>query len=127
MPVRSSASSVLAWPDRSVVDAAVRQWAQGERLRCPALLAVGYFGSYARGQHGVGSDVDLVLLVSDSARPFAERALDWDTTHLPVPADLLVYTRAEWNGLMATGSPFSRRLHDETVWVLEAEGSLEHR
>jgi hypothetical protein len=29
------------------------------------------------------------------------RTAGWDTTRLPVPADLLVYTRAEWEALPA--------------------------
>ena len=84
MPMRSSRSSVLVWPSRDEVDAAVRRWAAAERQRHPALQAVGYFGSYARGDHGVGSDVNLVVIMGGCDRPFAERALDWDTTRMPV-------------------------------------------
>ncbi|WP_425275083.1 nucleotidyltransferase domain-containing protein [Thermus tenuipuniceus] len=32
----------------------------------PGLLALGCFGSYARGDHGVGSDPDLLLVVESS-------------------------------------------------------------
>ena len=53
-------------------------------------------------------------------RPFAERALDWDTTRLPVPADVLVYTLAEWNTLTGADTGFGRRLCDETVWVTDS-------
>jgi predicted nucleotidyltransferase len=56
----------------------------------PSVVAVGYFGSYARGDWGVGSDLDLVVIFEASAEPFERRA---------VPMDLLVYTRAEWTRL----------------------------
>ncbi|MGH7673071.1 MAG: nucleotidyltransferase domain-containing protein [Gemmatimonadales bacterium] len=65
------------------------------------MVAAGYFGSAVRGGFGVGSDLDLVLVVTESPEPFERRAAGWDTTGLPVPADLLAYTREEWRGLVA--------------------------
>jgi len=118
MPVRSSSSSVLRWPDREAVDAAVRSWARAEALGRPELLRLGYFGSYARGDWGPGSDLDLVAVVRESALPFERRAIEWNTLALPVHADLLVYTAREWDDLQARGSRFARVLADETVWVV---------
>lgn len=45
---------------------------------------------------GVGSDLDVVLIVSESDLPFEGRASKWDLTVLPVPVDVLVYTQGEW-------------------------------
>jgi predicted nucleotidyltransferase len=109
---------VLKWPDREAVDAAVRTLAARWVSEHPELRRVGYFGSYARGDWGVGSDVDLVAIVARAARPYAERALDFDLTGLPVPADLLVYTEDEWRDLLQVRPHFARRLATETVWVL---------
>jgi len=117
MPVRSLRSSVLKWPDRDTVDEAVRQWAGLQAARRPELLRVGYFGSYARGDWGVGSDVDLVAIVARSDEPFEARAARWDVTPLPVPADLIVYTSDEWEALQQRGGRFAERLARETVWV----------
>lgn len=75
MPVRSSTSSVLVWPDPEKVDRAAREWAQGEAPRHPELVRLGYFGSYATGDWGVGSDLDLVAVVRTSPQPFERRAL----------------------------------------------------
>lgn len=116
MPVRSSNSSTLRWPDRESVDRAARDWASRQAARRADLLRVGYFGSYARGDAGVGSDLDLVIVVADSTPDVARRALEWDTTDLPVPADVLVYTAAEWSDLDPT-SRFYRTLVRESVWV----------
>ena len=52
MPVRSSSSSVLVWPDQAKIDRAVREWADGEARRHSALRRLGYFGSYARSLGG---------------------------------------------------------------------------
>ncbi|MGH9257001.1 MAG: nucleotidyltransferase domain-containing protein [Vicinamibacterales bacterium] len=109
---------MLVWPDRDQVDRAVRRWAAGEsRTRSP-LRRLGYFGSYARGDWGVGSDLDLVAVVSETAEPFERRALAWDLGALPVPAEILVYTEAEWRALVARGGRFARTLDHEVVWII---------
>ncbi|GAB4445789.1 MAG: hypothetical protein Kow0031_28320 [Anaerolineae bacterium] len=78
---------------------------------------LGYFGSYARGDWGVGSDLDLVAIVAESSVPFERRALAWDLSQLPVPAELMVYTEAEWQAMQASGSRFARMLVEEAVWL----------
>jgi len=117
MPVRSLSSSVLAWPDRRKVEDAVRAWAPAEARRHPGLLCLGFFGSYARCDWGVGSDLDLVAVVEDSKQPFFLRAVSWDLSPLPVPVQLLVYTRLEWRKLHDERDRLSRVLAHETVWV----------
>jgi hypothetical protein len=83
----------------------------------PDLLRLGYFGSYARGDWGVGSDLDLVAVVASSRRPFHERGRDWDLTSLPVPAEILVYTEAEWQDVVARGDRFADVLSTQVVWI----------
>lgn len=85
MPVRSLTTSVLRWPDRRAVERGAVEWAAREAPRHPGLLRLGYFGSYARGDAGVGSDLDLVAVVESSPEPFERRALDWDLSSLPIP------------------------------------------
>ncbi|HWB71483.1 MAG TPA: nucleotidyltransferase domain-containing protein [Egibacteraceae bacterium] len=109
---------MLRWPDAATVDEAVRSWARRAAETREDVLRIGYFGSYARGQWGVGSDIDLVVIVSRSDRPFDTRAAAWDTTVLPVPADLLVYTVAEWEAITSEAG-FARTAAKETVWVYE--------
>ncbi len=101
MPVRSLSSAVLKWPDVAAARAAAERWARHAAAADVGVVAAGYFGSVARGGFGVGSDLDLVLVVGASPDPFERRAARWDATGLPVPADLLVYTRDEWRGLVA--------------------------
>jgi len=121
MPVRSLRSSVLKWPDRRTVVQAVTAWASRERLQHPGLIRLGWFGSYARGDAGVGSDLDLVAVVESSVEPFERRALAWDLSQLPVPAEILVYTRDEWQRLEQEGGRFARTLEREARWLVEAE------
>ncbi|MFQ5789696.1 MAG: nucleotidyltransferase domain-containing protein [Acidobacteriota bacterium] len=108
---------MLVWPDQRQVDEAVRAWAVKEAAKHPELSRLGYFGSYARGDWGVGSDLDLVAVVEDSPEPFERRALTWDLYPLPVPADLLVYTEQEWDRMQREASAFFRRLARELIWI----------
>ncbi len=116
MPVRSLSSSVLKWPDAQVVDQAVRRWAEQTAQRRKEVLRIGYFGSYARGNWGVGSDLDLIIVVQHSDLPWEHRSVEWDTGALPVPADVLVYTEQEWNTLNPE-KRFHRTLLQEVIWV----------
>ena len=117
MPVRSLRSQVLRWPKQTDVQEAMRRWARRERERRPGLLRIGYFGSYARGDAGVGSDLDIVAVVRASEKPFERRALDWDLSPLPVPAEILIYTAPEWDSLIEAGGRFARELEQEAVWL----------
>jgi predicted nucleotidyltransferase len=114
-------SSVFKWPDRRTVEAAAVAWAGRERPRHPELIRLGWFGSYARGAAGVGSDLDLIAVVESSAEPFERRALAWDLSPLPVPAEILVYTRDEWQRLDQEGGRFARTLRREARWLIEPE------
>jgi uncharacterized protein len=118
MPVRSLRSSVLKWPDRQSVEQALVAWAAREQLRHPGLVRLGWFGSYARGDAGVGSDLDLVAVVESSVEPFERRALAWDLSSLPVPAEILVYTRDEWQRLEREGGRFARALRSDARWLI---------
>lgn len=117
MPVRSLSSPVLRWPDRETVDRAIREWVARVARERGDVLAVAYIGSYARGDWGVGSDADLVILVAAADRPFHRRPLDFDTRALPVPADVFVYTEEEWRTLARQGRRFHRTVEQEGVWV----------
>ena len=117
MPVKSLNSSVLKWPDRLTVDRAARSWAASEARRHPELLRLGYFGSYARGDAGVGSDLNLIAIVNQAAESFERRSITWDLNTLPVPAELIVYTRKEWKRLQKQGGKFARMLYRQVVWV----------
>jgi predicted nucleotidyltransferase len=117
MPVRSLHSSVLAWPKGPEVHKALAAWAERQARSRPELLRVGFIGSYARGDYGVGSDLDVVLVVRDSAEPALRRSLGWDFSELPVPVDSFVFTRAEWIVLLAEERRFARTVQSEVLWV----------
>ena len=116
MPVRLLNSRVLKWPDADSVREAVRRWADEVAGRNADVVAIGYVGSYARGDWGVGSDVDIVILLRECPMSWVQRSARWDTSQLPVPADVLVYSLDEWRALDVRGR-FGKALREEVIWM----------
>ena len=116
MPVRSFSAPVLRWPDAGTVHAAFRAWAARAAGSRPVVVRIGYFGSYARGDWGVGSDLDVLVVVERTELPFERRGTEWDTLDLPVPADVLVYAEDEWLRLREERG-FVRTASREAVWA----------
>ena len=121
MPVRSLNSSVLKWPDRNQVEESLKKWIPKVIEKHSNVLKLGYFGSYARGDWGVGSDLDLVAIVSASDEPIEARSLQWDLNELPVQAELIIYTLEEWESLRKEGRRFILTLEEETVWLYNSD------
>lgn len=119
MPVRSFNSPVLKWPAPSEVIAALREWTSRMRATHPELRRVGYFGSLADSKrYGVGSDADVVAIVSDSSREhWWERQLDFDPPdEVPVNVDLFVYTEDEFAEILGRGDAFAHTMSN-VVWL----------
>ncbi len=116
MPVRSLNSSVLKWPDKQTVDQSVHQWANEIAQTRRDVLRIGYFGSYSRGDWGVGSDLDLIVIVDKTETPFERRAAEWELMALPVPTDIQVYSQKEWAAFPKKGK-FSQTLANEVKWL----------
>jgi len=122
MPVRSLSSSILKWPDAQTVDRAIRDWAHTAAQSHGEVRRIGYFGSYARGDWGVGSDLDVIIIVESSQQAFERRGSAWDLTEFPVPVDVLVYTEKEWQSLVQQGR-FASSVLNEAVWVFVRQES----
>lgn len=116
MPVRSLSSRVFKWPLRDDVLAALRDWAARQKMLRPEMTRAGCFGSLAHGDWGFGSDADVVVVVRESGRPPIERPRDWDTSGLPVPVDLIIYTEDELARILADGSRWSREMNN-LLWL----------
>jgi uncharacterized protein len=114
VPVTSSRSSLKLWPSADRVLDAAESWAQRLADADPAVVAVGYFGSYARGDAGFGSDLDLLVVRRDGA-PQPD-LLGADVAALPVPADVLHYTEAELRGVLELRGRMADVIVREARW-----------
>lgn len=124
MPVRSLNSSVLKWPDRQTIDKSVRDWVSTLVSNRSDILRVGYFGSYAKNEWGVGSDLDIIVIITQSNKPFWQRSLEFDLTNLPLPSEILIYTRDEWEEMRKERRSFYQTVEQEAVWIYEKNGEL---
>lgn len=104
MPVRLLTQSRLRWPEPAQVLAAVVRWAAEQAERHDGLHRVGVFGSYGRGDAGVGSDLDLVLIDDNTSGTQSQRYRQWPFEQLPLSCDALVLTPQEWDELLASST-----------------------
>ena len=111
MPKRSLSLSVLKWPSKEKVISDLNKWVDNLKKNS-SILKIGYFGSYAEGNFGIGSDLDIVIIVEETKIPFIYRAKDFDTTSFCVDVDLLIYTLKEWQKLE---SSFKHKIK----WIFE--------
>lgn len=106
MPVKLSSSAVLKWPEAKTVADAAPRWAEAAGAARSEIVRIGYFGSCATGQWGVGSDLDVFIELSQPDLPFERRGICLDTAEIPLGTDLLVYTSAEIEKMRSAGSSF---------------------
>jgi predicted nucleotidyltransferase len=117
MPVRSLNSSVFKWPNREQVEKALLRWINQEVDHHPEVVRLGCFGSYARGDWGVGSDLDLITIVTHSTEAFERRPLEWKFDFLPVATEMIIYTENEWLEMKKKGKKFITTLEKEVLWI----------
>ena len=80
------------------------------------------FGSYARGQADEYSDLDLIIVV-DTARPFFERHKEFAGifSEWHKGLDMLIYTPAELEQMLAEQRPFIELALDQGVVIYEEQ------
>ena len=107
---RSYGSVTVFWLDRDGALRAVQEGAERLGLARPEVLYVGLFGSLADGRAVPGSDADVIVLVSESARRPLDRPLDYlpyfDDVGLGV--DLFIYTPEESERIPLARSALAR-------------------
>ncbi len=121
MPVRLLNSAVFVWPRREEVLAAARSWAAG-LLQCDVgVQGIYCIGSCGRGDYGVGSDLDVLVLINDAEMSLVDRHRHYEPTNIPVPAEALVYTLSEWRRLISSRPALFARLDREKIVLYERD------
>jgi predicted nucleotidyltransferase len=108
----------IAWLDRDRAIAEVRDAAQRLVARDARVLAVGLFGSLARGQALPSSDADVLIVLREHPQPrwfdrIAEYAEAFAATSLPV--EPFAYTQDELNRMLATRVGFVQTILREVI------------
>jgi predicted nucleotidyltransferase len=91
----------------------------------PEVLKIILFGSFARGDYGVRSDLDLLVVLTHSDRPAQERLTDFLSHAQTYPTDMLLLTQAELESRLAEDDPFLKRAVSDGIQLypvtMEAE------
>ena len=87
----------------------------------PAVLRVLLFGSFARGDYGARSDLDLLVVLGRCDKSYRERILDLLCYAPDYPTDIFPYTQNEIEVRLADGDPFLRRALQEGILLMERE------
>lgn len=79
------------------------------------------YGSYARGQAGSESDVDLLVLLDEDVTPANKRTIRDTLYEIGLAADLVISTIIRsydaWNSPISQATPFYRVVHQEGIQV----------
>jgi predicted nucleotidyltransferase len=107
--LRQSFGSVeVTWLDREAVLRAVTCAVKRLVAARPEVRRVILFGSMARGDAVPGSDVDLLVVLAGSDRPFLDRIPLYKPSGIPVGVDVFPYTQEEMRRLGDEGRRFLR-------------------
>jgi uncharacterized protein len=112
MPNASSSSVVVKSVDAEAVRRAADAYA-AELLARPEVEEVVVFGSFERDTYAPGSDLDVLVVLRDSAVPMSDRAPAYRPALFPVPLDVFPLTRAE---LKARRESPMTRAFDASRW-----------
>jgi len=84
-----------------------------ERILC--------YGSAITGGWGVGSDLDVVIVVRETAVSFNRRSAEYSVEGISVPVDCIVYTEDEYASLRDEDRRISGELDRRSLVLYEKE------
>ena len=104
-------------PAREVL-AAAKAWVERLTRGHPAVVRVGYFGSYARDDYVPGSDFDVLIEVSSCTTPRQpDRPDPYRPDSFPVGLEIFVYPSDELARMRADGRSFIAAIDREVRWL----------
>ena len=115
MPVKLLNSAILKWPDENTVLEKAKIWAQKTGSKNNNIAKISSFGSITTGRWGVGSDCDILIELEICSLPFMERSLGYNTSDIPVPVEIVVYTTGELIAMRKEGHRFMREFDRDSI------------
>ncbi len=106
--------------DREEILVIAREMARRIGAVHPQVLRVLLFGSFARGDYGTRSDLDLLIILKESEKPAHDRIADFLQHTSIYPTDVFPFTEAEIRSRLEEGDPFLRRAVSESVLLYSA-------
>ena len=116
---RSTGSVTVIYLDReAVVENTRAAVAALARVRAEIERVV-LFGSMARGDAVPGSDVDLLMVLSESRFPFLDRSVEYKPKGIPVAVDVFAYTEDEIEKMTRDGHMLLKQALSEGMIIYD--------
>ncbi len=117
MQQKLSHSVRIRYFDKKLVEESLRGYLKEMEEKHPEVERVLLFGSFVRNECVPGSDIDLLVILSESEESFLERIPRFLPSRFPVGVDVFPYTAEEVEKMMREGNFFIRRALEEGVEV----------
>jgi len=101
-----SPSVKISYFDKEAVWNSLRRFTGQLKKKHPEIERIILFGSLVRDDCVPGSDVDLLIVLSKSDKPFLERITEYMPSKFPVGVDVFPYTRQELKTMIEEGNFF---------------------
>jgi uncharacterized protein len=97
---RSSPSVKITFANREQILRALESLVKTWVKKYPEIEKIILFGSYARGDYFPGSDVDVLIIITESNKRALERIPSFYPSSFPCDIDIFPYTKKEIERLM---------------------------
>ncbi|MBI4654910.1 MAG: nucleotidyltransferase domain-containing protein [Nitrospirae bacterium] len=119
---RSLGSVKLISIDKKVLFKVLNETAIRIKEENSELIDIKLFGSIAKKEDTGKSDVDIIIIVSDSSEDIFHRSLKFRRYFdIQVPVDVLVYTKPEIEQLLKEGNNFIENILNESISLIAKE------
>ena len=116
---RSTGSVTVIYLDREAVIEKTRAAVAVLARERAEIERVVLFGSMARGDAVPGSDVDLLMVLSESRFPFLDRSVEYKPKGIPVGVDVFAYTEDEIQKMTRDGHMLLQQALSEGMTVYD--------
>jgi len=104
MQRKLSPSVKISYFNKEVVWDSLKKFTGQLKKKHPEIERIIVFGSLVRDDCVPGSDVDLLIVLGKSDKPFLERITDYMPSKFPVGVDIFPYTRQELKTMIKEGN-----------------------
>ena len=104
MQRKLSPSVKISYFDKKAIWDSLKKLTRQLKKKHPEIQKIIVFGSLVRDNCIPGSDVDLLLILSKSDKPFLERITEYMPSQFPVGVDIFAYTRQELEAMIREGN-----------------------
>lgn len=119
MQKKSSPFVKVKFLDKPGIMKAAKLLAQELSQKHPEIERVSLFGSFARDEAVPGSDVDILIVLTDSDVPFKDRIAKYMPSSFPVGVEVFPYTRSEMETMLGQGDFFLKSAQRDSILLFK--------